>query len=167
MKKKIKSNNAITLIALIITLLILLILVGVTLNMIMGESGIIKKAQIAVEKNNKAQDDEIEKLEQYDKFLNSIRENEENTNNVELQSLKVIKCKTPPSLRNATKICDYPSGFNPDNCTILSFKFPYATSEYYESPSDNYVYTKPDGIYMYMNSTGQNIDLYITVYKFQ
>ena len=57
-----KKNNAITLIALIITIIVLLILVGVTLNMVMGENGIINKAQLAKEKTNEAQKDEEEKL---------------------------------------------------------------------------------------------------------
>ena len=48
------SNAAITLIALIITVIVLLILAGVTLNMLMGENGIIKKAQLATEKTNDA-----------------------------------------------------------------------------------------------------------------
>ena len=49
-----KENKAITLIALIITIIVLLILAGVTLNMIMGDSGIFKKAQIAKEETNYA-----------------------------------------------------------------------------------------------------------------
>ena len=49
----IKSNFGITLIALIITIIVLLILTGVTLNMVMGENGIIKKANTASEETNK------------------------------------------------------------------------------------------------------------------
>ena len=45
-------NLGITLIALIITIIVLLILAGVTLNMVMGENGIIKKAQQAMQKTN-------------------------------------------------------------------------------------------------------------------
>ena len=56
------SNVGITLIALIITIIVLLILVGVTLNMVMGEDGIINKAQLAKEKTNEAQKDEEEQL---------------------------------------------------------------------------------------------------------
>ncbi len=48
--KPLTSNNAITLIALIITIIVLLILSGVTLNMVMGDNGIINKATIASEK---------------------------------------------------------------------------------------------------------------------
>lgn len=56
------SNVGITLIALIITIIVLLILAGVTLNMVMGENGIINKAQLAKEKTNEAQKDEEEQL---------------------------------------------------------------------------------------------------------
>lgn len=45
--KKIKGNSAVTLIALIITIIVLLILAGVTLNMVMGENGIFRKANWA------------------------------------------------------------------------------------------------------------------------
>ena len=44
-----KSNLGITLIALIITIIVLLILAGVTLNMVMGESGLFGKANKAKE----------------------------------------------------------------------------------------------------------------------
>lgn len=43
MKKTLKNKKGITLIALIITIIILLILAGVTLILIMGENGIIRK----------------------------------------------------------------------------------------------------------------------------
>ena len=43
-KEKVKRNSAITLIALIITIIVLLILAGVTINMIAGENGIFGKA---------------------------------------------------------------------------------------------------------------------------
>ena len=43
------SNSAITLVALVITIIILLILAGVTLNMVMGDSGIFGKANSAKE----------------------------------------------------------------------------------------------------------------------
>ena len=48
------KNSAITLIGLIITIIVLLILAGVTLNMVMGENGIFGKANIAKEKTNKS-----------------------------------------------------------------------------------------------------------------
>ena len=52
------QNNAITLIALIITIIVLLILAGVTLNMVMGDSGIFSKANQAKNKTEVAQYEE-------------------------------------------------------------------------------------------------------------
>ena len=52
------SNAAITLIALIITIIVLLILAGVTLNMVMGDSGIFSKANNAKNKTEVAQYEE-------------------------------------------------------------------------------------------------------------
>ena len=52
------SNAAITLIALIITIIVLLILAGVTLNMVMGKNGIFGKANNAKNKSEVAQYEE-------------------------------------------------------------------------------------------------------------
>ena len=54
----IKSNFGITLISLIITIIVLLILAGVTLNMVMGENGIFGKANNAKDKTEVAQYEE-------------------------------------------------------------------------------------------------------------
>lgn len=56
-----KESRGITLIALIITIIVMLILVGVTINVI-SNIGIIDKAQEAASKTNKAQDEEKEFL---------------------------------------------------------------------------------------------------------
>ena len=47
------SNRGITLIALVITIIVLLILAGVTINMVLGDDGIIQNAQKAKEANEK------------------------------------------------------------------------------------------------------------------
>ena len=67
--KRTTSNSAITLIALIVTIIVLLILAGVTLNMVIGENGIIKKANIAKEKTNASQQEENEKVEELENKL--------------------------------------------------------------------------------------------------
>ena len=56
------SNAAITLIALIITIIVLLILAGVTLSMVMGESGIFSKANSTKEQTQKSTAEEAIKL---------------------------------------------------------------------------------------------------------
>ena len=46
-KKLKQANIGITLIALVVTIVILLILAGITINLVFSDNGIIKKAQIA------------------------------------------------------------------------------------------------------------------------
>ena len=82
-----KSNFGITLIALIITIIVLLILAGVTLNMVMGDSGIFNKANQAKEETSYANAQEKVRLA----VLNSYNtqgdldseELKENINNIE------------------------------------------------------------------------------------
>ena len=54
-----KANNGITLIALVITIIVLLILVGVTIATLMGDNGLLEKAQQAKEENEEASDREL------------------------------------------------------------------------------------------------------------
>ena len=49
-----KKQNGITLIALIITIIVLLILAGVSINMVIGQNSVLTKAQNAVTENKKA-----------------------------------------------------------------------------------------------------------------
>ena len=72
------SNNAITLIALIVTVIILLILAGVTLNMVIGENGLFGKANIAKEETNKSTATEKIKLKilEYKAEVTSKQEDE-------------------------------------------------------------------------------------------
>ena len=72
------SNTAITLIALIITIIVLLILSGVTLSMVMGESGIFGKAnwtKFVTEFRN------VEEAEHLYEINNQLDENKEQTKN--------------------------------------------------------------------------------------
>ena len=58
LKEQLKINKGITLIALVITIIVLLILAGVTLSMVMGDSGIFGKANNAKDKTEVAQYEE-------------------------------------------------------------------------------------------------------------
>ena len=59
---KIKQTKGITLIALVITIIILLILAGVTITMLTGDNGVLKQATNARETNTKAELEEQVKL---------------------------------------------------------------------------------------------------------
>ena len=75
-----KSNFGITLIALIITIIVLLILAGVTLNMVIGENGIFGKANWAKFVANISQAEEAERLSSMNSMINKAL-NEENNEN--------------------------------------------------------------------------------------
>ena len=68
-KMKTKSNKGITLIALVITIIVLLILAGVTIAALSGDNGILKRAAEAKEQTNKKNDEETEKLSGYESTI--------------------------------------------------------------------------------------------------
>jgi len=50
MKNKLKSTKAITLVALVITIILLIILAGISINLVFGRNGILEKAELATTK---------------------------------------------------------------------------------------------------------------------
>ena len=82
MKFKRKNENGITLIALVITIIILLILSGLSLNLAIGQNGIITKTILAKEQYENATIEEQEKIKAYQDDLetnatHSIEQNQE------------------------------------------------------------------------------------------
>ncbi len=67
-----KSNKGITLIALVITIIILLILAGITINLTLAPDGIIKRAQDAGDEYKESQDRELTGLGKLENMINSI-----------------------------------------------------------------------------------------------
>ena len=76
-KRKIKTEKAITLIALIITVIVLLILAGVTINLTLGDNGIFKVAEQAARNYKDAEEKELGMLEDFtntvDKHINNLQ----------------------------------------------------------------------------------------------
>ena len=68
-----KKQNGITLIALVITIIVLLILAGVTISLVIGDNGILTQATLAVKENKKDRRFANEKTKWYN--LNSISNN--------------------------------------------------------------------------------------------
>ena len=62
-----KKNNGITLIALIITIIVLLVLAGVVINLSMSENGLIGKAQTSVDKYKESENLEKISLAKYER----------------------------------------------------------------------------------------------------
>lgn len=68
---KMKNKKGITLIALIITIIVLLILVGVSIETIIGENGLIERARNAKEVTDNATNEEKGKLSSYENEIDN------------------------------------------------------------------------------------------------
>ncbi len=72
-KNKLKAkNNGITLVALVITIIILLILAGVTINLTIGENGIFRTAKNAGKNYMEVQERELAEIANFTNALNDI-----------------------------------------------------------------------------------------------
>lgn len=92
MKTNIKSKNGITLIALVVTIIVLLILAGVSLNAIIGKNGIIENGEKSVFKGDVSSYKEILNL----KMLEEKMENENFVkNNVNAKTIAEIQKYIP------------------------------------------------------------------------
>ena len=69
--EKQKENKGITLIALVITIIVLLILAGVSIAMLTGQNGILTQAQNAKNRTEEAQGEEENKLNEYNNIINN------------------------------------------------------------------------------------------------
>ena len=71
MKLKFKNSKGITLVALVITIVVLLVLAGIALSLTLGENGIINKAKEAKNKSIQAESEEKLQLSLASTYLNS------------------------------------------------------------------------------------------------
>ena len=90
--RKIRTENGITLVALVVTIVVLIILAGVSINLVIGNNGIMQKAKEAKESMEQAAKEEQEGLSALEERLNSL-----NTANapVLLTGMTPIKFTTP------------------------------------------------------------------------
>ena len=71
MKEKLKKKAGITLIALVLTIIVLLILAGVSIATLTGENGILTKAQTAKTETEKASEGERKDIEELEELLSN------------------------------------------------------------------------------------------------
>ena len=71
MNTKLKNNKGITLIALVITIIVLLILAGVSIAMLTGENGILSQAQRAKTETENAAANEAARLDEYNQIMDN------------------------------------------------------------------------------------------------
>ena len=83
MKKNCSNQNGITLIALVVTIVVLLILAGVSVNALFGNSGIIEKAKETQNKMNEAKNNDLEAINELTNLIdNQVNGIEESTGNL-------------------------------------------------------------------------------------
>ena len=71
-KKNYSKQKGITLIALVVTIVVLLILAGVSLNAIFGENGLIQKAKGTQNKMDEARNNDLEGLNNLEKLISNL-----------------------------------------------------------------------------------------------
>ena len=71
------KEKGITLVALVVTIIILLILAGVAIGQIAGNNGLFKRTREAVEKYKDAQEEEQNQIEKLDSMLNNMNKTDE------------------------------------------------------------------------------------------
>lgn len=102
-----KVFDGITLVALVITIVVLLILAGVSLNMLIGENGIITKTQISKEKSNKSSAQETLQIKITNIQMNEYAENQKMPSleklGIELGKDKEISYVASKSKKQATR----------------------------------------------------------------
>ena len=70
LRNTLRRNKGITLIALVVTIIVILILAGISIAMLTGQNGILNRAAEAKEKTRIAQEDESQKLKGYEDTIN-------------------------------------------------------------------------------------------------
>ena len=113
-----KENKGITLIALVVTIIILIILAGISISMLFGENGIITKAKDAGDAYQLSESKEKEGL---DALLDSLNDKFEEaglptyipSENLRSESMytKTIKSKYQDTTRNTNNVVTIPAGY--------------------------------------------------------
>ena len=85
-----KNNKGITLIALVITIIVLLMLAGVSIAMLTGENGLIAKAISAKTKTEEAEADEKDKLAKTNEIIDKFVTNRDGSITVDKDSLNQL-----------------------------------------------------------------------------
>lgn len=118
-RAQLKSNKAITLIALIITVIVMLILAGVAINLTIGENGIFKKSEEGAKIYQNAANNEAESLNDLDKKLENY------IHKLEKEEIKEREGKEINVELTFTGNDNEMEGIIPPNVTVSIYKYGY------------------------------------------
>lgn len=143
-----KKQTGITLIALVITIIVLLILAGIVLQLVLEQNGVIQKAQMAGKEYKNSERNELEDLNNLNNYIIATTRGNIDKNNITIVS------GTANGLKNSlVKIADFPEGYNAKNCYILGTKANQIVDgkqRYASSHSMIYPYMDEEGIYLWI-----------------
>ena len=101
-----KSDRAITLIALVLTIIVLLILAGVTINSVVGTGGVIKKSKVSLNEYKKESDEEEKSIKELENIV------DEKVNETQEKYLKSGEYATNTDMySDGTSLAVIPAGF--------------------------------------------------------
>ena len=154
MKKGGKDCKGITLIALVVTIVVLLILAGVTINFVLGKDGIIAQAKLAAEKTKDSAKNEQSAINEWESSIEEILNRENKLELPEVDMTTTITCVTDESKNTYLgedpvyiRSCKDENTFNDDIFTVNNCKVvePYRD----DSPGGN---TIPQGYFAEQNN---------------
>ena len=131
-QKKLKTNG-ITLIALVVTIVVLLILAGVSINLVLGPNGLITRAQEAKIKTEEASDYELDQMNKAGDYIDTMVGNSETEDEEEI---------IPYTEVYATLYTDNTLGFSSTN-TPIEGKTP-VEGKIWNITDDEYVFNDVD-----------------------
>ena len=107
-----KKQSGITLVALVVTIVVLLILAGITIMYTMGDNSIFKKAQEAKDKTDQAIKDEQEYFNNLDNVINQYLDgNSTDSNKVDVSTITTKVDKNTPAKDSLGNPITIPEGF--------------------------------------------------------
>ena len=136
MKKKINGEKGITLIALVITIIILLILAGISISALTNQ-GLFKNAKIAQNATEKAEAEQGKTLNEYEDEINKYLSNNDKTEG------KLVDASAIAKATDTEKATNYygktVTGYTPINGTTVGWKIFYADESNIYLIADDYV----------------------------
>ena len=139
MNKLVKRKNGITLIALIITIVVLIILASVAITLSLGDNGIFKKAAKAKEDTQVAQNEEAMQIAETTNSIDEIAGSSRDTVTISKEEYDKLARKGYTLLweglaNSATTYNFKESSYDVDNYDFISI-------EYYQANGTNYLYS--------------------------
>ncbi|MNT34118.1 hypothetical protein D3C72_1700760 [compost metagenome] len=154
------KSKGITLIALIITIIILLILSGMSINLLMGENGILSKAKTAKESTDKSNQEENDKLGKINEIIDNYTTRGINYSGLEIKYFNLSSDISISNNSEFNKIFDFTNldtGTYLINLSIYSNAIPnsnvfgYLSTNEIKSAQSRYYFTGYSG---YTTSSG-------------